>query len=200
MITRIKLGLGSVDVPIATSIPKLSVTHLWVITHSEVIKLYRVLLYSFFLAHLISHVGIAHGFPFKFFNLNFLFMFMTTFTVFIVFTPCLLSIILAINLLLPINKPDLTKLSPYECGMDTIGTARDKFNVLFYLVAILFLIFDVEILFLFPFATVISSPSISFFGFWVSIVFLIFLTLGFIYELSKDILNFNSPLSYPFLY
>nr|YP_203331.1 NADH dehydrogenase subunit 3 [Zancudomyces culisetae]AAW49498.1 NADH dehydrogenase subunit 3 [Zancudomyces culisetae] len=113
---------------------------------------------------------------------------MNSLIIFIILTPCILSLVLIINLLLPINKPDFSKLSPYECGMDIIGSAREKFNILFYLVAILFLIFDIEVIFLFPFATILYDISV--YGYWIVFFFLIILTLGFIFELSKDILNF----------
>jgi NADH:ubiquinone oxidoreductase subunit 3 (subunit A) len=113
---------------------------------------------------------------------------MYTFILYIVITPLLLTALLILNFLISMNKPDFSKLSPYECGMDTIGTAREKFNIQFYLVAILYLVFDIEVIFLFPFASVLYDISI--FGFWISIIFILILTIGFMYELSKDILNF----------
>lgn len=113
---------------------------------------------------------------------------MNTLLLFILLAPVILIALLIINLIVPVNKPDFSKLSPYECGMDTIGTAREKFNIQFYLVAILFLIFDIEVIFLFPFASVLYN--ISLFGFWVGTIFIFVLTVGFIYELSKGILNF----------
>lgn len=112
---------------------------------------------------------------------------MNTLLLFIILAPIILISLLVINLIIPINKPDFSKLSPYECGMDTIGTAREKFNIQFYLVAILFLIFDIEVIFLFPFVSVLYS--ISLFGFWIGTIFIFILTIGFIYELSKGLLN-----------
>jgi NADH:ubiquinone oxidoreductase subunit 3 (subunit A) len=88
---------------------------------------------------------------------------MYTFILYIVITPLLLTALLILNFLISMNKPDFSKLSPYECGMDTIGTAREKFNIQFYLVAILYLVFDIEVIFLFPFASVLYDISI--FGF-----------------------------------
>src|SRR5882672_177697 len=113
---------------------------------------------------------------------------MFTFIFYIIFTPILLFSLLLLNFLISKNKPDFSKLSPYECGMDTIGTAREKFNIQFYLVAILYLIFDIEVIFLFPFASILYDLSI--FGFCIVIIFIIILTIGFMYELSKGIINY----------
>lgn len=88
-----------------------------------------------------------------------------------------------------INKlrPDKHKNSPYECGFEGSGEVRNKFNVKFYLVAILFLIFDLEIAFLFPWA--ICLKTIGYAGFWSMMFFLIVLTVGFIYELKRGALE-----------
>ena len=87
------------------------------------------------------------------------------------------------------QKPDPEKSSPYECGFEPFGDARSKFDVRFYLVAILFIIFDLEIAFLFPWA--ITLGKIGLFGFWSMIVFLIVLTIGFIYEWRKGALEWE---------
>lgn len=79
-----------------------------------------------------------------------------------------------------IKRPDAEKLAPYECGFDAFEDARHKFDVRFYLVSILFIIFDLEIAFLFPWAITLSD--IGLFGFWSMVVFLGVLTVGFIYE------------------
>lgn len=84
---------------------------------------------------------------------------------------------------------DTQKLSSYECGFEPFSDARSKFNVRFYLVAILFIIFDLEIAFLFPWA--ISLKSIGFFGFWSMMIFLGVLTFGFIYEWKKGALEWE---------
>jgi NADH-quinone oxidoreductase subunit A len=81
------------------------------------------------------------------------------------------------------QRPDPEKLSAYECGFETFGDARGKFDVRFYLVAILFIIFDLEVAFLFPWA--VSLGKIGVFGFWSMVVFLAILTVGFIYEWKK---------------
>ena len=86
-------------------------------------------------------------------------------------------------------KPDSQKLSPYECGFDAFDDARHKFDVRFYLVAILFIIFDLEVAFLFPWA--VSLGQIGFFGFWSMIVFLGVLTVGLVYEWNKGALDWE---------
>ena len=89
----------------------------------------------------------------------------------------------ALGFILGPRKPDPAKCSPYECGFDALEDARMPFDVRFYLVAILFIIFDLEIAFLFPWALVL--PKIGLFGFWSMMVFLTVLTVGFIYEWKK---------------
>ena len=81
------------------------------------------------------------------------------------------------------KSPDHDKLEPYECGFDAFDDARHKFDVRFYLVAILFIIFDLEVAFLFPWA--VSLSSIKMFGFLSMMIFLGILTVGFIYEWKK---------------
>jgi NADH-quinone oxidoreductase subunit A len=78
------------------------------------------------------------------------------------------------------QKPDSEKLSAYECGFEAFDDARSKFDVRFYLVAILFIIFDLEVAFLFPWA--VALGDIGLFGFWSMVVFLGVLTVGFVYE------------------
>lgn len=87
------------------------------------------------------------------------------------------------------QEPDTAKLSPYECGFDAFDDARHKFDVRFYLVAILFIIFDLEIAFLFPWA--VSLGAIGMFGFWSMMAFLGVLTVGFIYEWRKGALDWE---------
>ena len=87
------------------------------------------------------------------------------------------------------NKPDPEKVSAYECGFDAFDDARMKFDVRFYLVSILFIIFDLEMIFLFPWA--VSFGSIGAFGFWSMVAFLGVLTVGFIYEWKKGALEWD---------
>ncbi len=86
-------------------------------------------------------------------------------------------------------KPDPEKLSAYECGFNAFDDARMKFDVRFYLVAILFIIFDLEVAFLFPWA--ISLNETGAFGFWSMVVFLGILTIGFVYEWKKGALEWE---------
>ncbi|MEM7444452.1 MAG: NADH-quinone oxidoreductase subunit A [Pseudomonadota bacterium] len=87
------------------------------------------------------------------------------------------------------QNPDSEKLSAYECGFDAFDDARSKFDVRYYLVAILFIIFDLEVAFLFPWA--VSLGEIGMFGFWSMVVFLGILTIGFIYEWKKGALEWE---------
>ncbi len=94
-----------------------------------------------------------------------------------------------LSLVVAKQKPDAEKLSAYECGFDAFDDARHKFDVRFYLVAILFIIFDLEIAFLFPWAVTLSK--IGMFGFWSMVSFLGILTIGFIYEWNKGALDWE---------
>jgi NADH-quinone oxidoreductase subunit A len=87
------------------------------------------------------------------------------------------------------QRPDLDKMSAYECGFDAFEDARGRFDVRYYLVAILFIIFDLEVAFLFPWA--VSLADIGMFGFWSMMVFLAILTVGFIYEWRKGALEWE---------
>jgi NADH-quinone oxidoreductase subunit A len=87
------------------------------------------------------------------------------------------------------QRPDSEKLSPYECGFDAFGDARKRFDVRFYLVTLLFIIFDLEVAFLFPWATVLGD--IGAFGFWSMMIFLTVLTIGFVYEWKKGALEWE---------
>jgi NADH-quinone oxidoreductase subunit A len=87
------------------------------------------------------------------------------------------------------NRPDPEKLSPYECGFEAFEDARMKFDVRYYLVAILFILFDLEIAFLFPWAVVLND--IGFAGFLAMMLFLAILTVGFAYEWMKGALEWE---------
>ncbi len=87
------------------------------------------------------------------------------------------------------QRPDSEKMSAYECGFAPFDNARRRFDVRFYLVAILFIIFDLEIAFLFPWAA--AFREIGLFGFWSMVVFLAILTVGFIYEWKKGALEWE---------
>ena len=96
---------------------------------------------------------------------------------------------IVINLLASPSNPDPEKLSAYECGFEPFNDSRMEFDVRFYLVAILFIIFDLEIAFLFPWA--ISLGQIGLFGFVSMMIFLFILTVGFIYEWKKGALDWE---------
>ena len=87
------------------------------------------------------------------------------------------------------NRPDAQKLSPYECGFEAFEDARMQFDVRYYLVAILFILFDLEIAFLFPWA--VSLTDIGLFGFLSMMLFLAILVLGFLYEWMKGALDWE---------
>jgi len=87
------------------------------------------------------------------------------------------------------QKPDSEKVTAFECGFDAFEDARSRFDVRFYLVAILFIIFDLEVAFLFPWA--ISLGDIGMFGFWSMVIFLGVLTVGFVYEWRKGALEWE---------
>jgi NADH-quinone oxidoreductase subunit A len=101
----------------------------------------------------------------------------------------LAGVIVLASFLLARQKPDAAKNSPYECGFEAFGPARDKFDVRFYLVSILFIIFDLEIAFLFPWAITLGDIGLA--GFWSMMAFLTVLTVGFIYEWRKGALDWE---------
>jgi len=107
---------------------------------------------------------------------------------FILFVPLFVLILLGVNMLVATSNPDPAKIAPYECGFSSFSDARQKFQISFFLVAILFLLFDVEILFLYPLA--VSLYHVSFLGFWIAIFFILIITIGFIYELASNVLNY----------
>ena len=96
---------------------------------------------------------------------------------------------LAAGFVLGPRRPDAEKLSPYECGFEAFEDARIKFDVRYYLVAILFIVFDLEVAFLFPWA--VSLGDIGVYGFWSMMIFLGILTIGLIYEWRKGALEWD---------
>lgn len=98
-------------------------------------------------------------------------------------------IALTMGVIMGPRKPDKAKLSPYECGFDAFDDARMPFDVRFYLVAILFIIFDLETAFLFPWAVVLRK--VGWMGFWAMMIFLGILIVGFIYEWKKGALEWE---------
>ena len=98
-------------------------------------------------------------------------------------------VLLTVGRIVAPDRPDAEKLSPYECGFEAFEDARMKFDVRYYLIAILFILFDLEIAFLFPWAVVL--PEIGIFGFWSMMIFLAILTIGFVYEWKKGALEWE---------
>jgi len=98
-------------------------------------------------------------------------------------------LLLSLGALLAPNRPNPEKLSPYECGFEAFEDARMKFDVRYYLVAILFILFDLEIAFLFPWAVVLQD--IGFEGFVAMMIFLLILVVGFVYEWKKGALEWE---------
>ena len=94
-----------------------------------------------------------------------------------------------LSLVLGMRKPNPIKLSPYECGMQPVGTGRDRFSVKFYLVAMLFLLFDIEAVFLFPWAVVYRDLKI--FGFLEMLLFIAAILAGYIYVWKKGALEWE---------
>ena len=109
--------------------------------------------------------------------------------VFLAIAAVLACVMVLIPFVVALRRPDKEKLSAYECGFEAFGDARSTFDVRFYLVSILFIIFDLEIAFLFPWS--ISLGKIGEFGFWSMVTFLTLLTIGFIYEWKKGALDWE---------
>ncbi len=101
----------------------------------------------------------------------------------------------AMGFLLAPSRPDPEKLSPYECGFEAFEDARMKFDVRYYLIAILFILFDLEVAFLFPWATIfkdiVASDSIKLFGFVEMLIFVAILVVGYVYAWAKGALEWE---------
>jgi len=102
---------------------------------------------------------------------------------------CLLiaSVLFILSYLFVFQKADIEKNSAYECGFNPFGDARSKFEVKFYLIGILFIIFDLEVIFLFPWVVILHD--VYYMGICVTLIFLLVLTIGFIFELGLGVLN-----------
>jgi NADH-ubiquinone oxidoreductase chain 3 len=113
---------------------------------------------------------------------------METITLFFILVPLIGLIFLIINILFSVSKPDKEKISPFECGFTGFtGQTRSPFSISFYLVGLLFLIFDLEIALIYPY--IVTSYNNSTYGLTIVIIFLILLGVGFIYEFSKGALK-----------
>ena len=103
----------------------------------------------------------------------------------------LASAIVLLSWLIGHRKPTRAKLSPYECGMAPVGDARGRFSVKFYLVAMLFILFDVEAVFLYPWAVILRD--LKMFGFFEMLVYIIIVLVGFFYAWKKGVLDWGRP-------
>ena len=109
--------------------------------------------------------------------------------VFITLAVIIGGVVVGLGFVLGTSKPDSQKVSPYECGFEVFEDTRMKFDVRYYLVAILFIIFDLEIAFLFPWAVVLEDVGMV--GFWAMVLFLGILVVGFIYEWVRGALEWE---------
>jgi NADH-quinone oxidoreductase subunit A len=109
--------------------------------------------------------------------------------IFLLIAGAVASAMIIASYVLARQNPNSEKLSPYECGFEPFADARIRFDVRYYLVAILFIIFDLEVAFLFPWA--VALGDIGLFGFWSMIIFLAVLTVGFAYEWRKGALEWE---------
>lgn len=111
-----------------------------------------------------------------------------TIAVMVGFAIVLSAALITISFLLAVKKPDAEKLSPYECGFEPFGHSRQKFDIRYYLVSLLFILFDLEVLYLFPLAY-IDLYSLKTTGFVTAVIFIIILEIGIAYEFSKNALE-----------
>ena len=102
----------------------------------------------------------------------------------------LASAIVTLSWIIGQRKPNRAKMSPYECGMTPIGDARERFSVKFYMVAMLFILFDVEAVFLYPWAVILKD--LKMFGFWEMMVYIGIFMVGFFYVWKKGVLEWGS--------
>ncbi len=119
---------------------------------------------------------------------------MSTIIIMFLFVPVLVAILLLANVLLAPSRPDAEKVTSYECGYaPLLGQTRAPFSIQYYLVGILFLLFDLEILLLYPIA--VSLGDVTIMGYWVAMMFAGVLTFGFVYEWSYGALYFTDQRS-----
>jgi NADH-quinone oxidoreductase subunit A len=103
----------------------------------------------------------------------------------------LAGVIVLLSSLIGYRRPTAAKMSPYECGMTPVGDARGRFSVKFYLVAMLFILFDVEAVFLYPWAVILRG--LKMFGFWEMLVYIGIMLVGFFYVWKKGALDWGKP-------
>lgn len=116
-----------------------------------------------------------------------------TLSVLFILVPVLGALLLVLNLLLAVHNPDNQKIQSFECGFSAFSQTRSRFSVAFYLVGILFLLFDLEIILIFPYA--VSAYNNEAYGLWMVVIFILILTLGFIFEFGKGALKITTTQS-----
>jgi NADH-quinone oxidoreductase subunit A len=109
--------------------------------------------------------------------------------IFIAVALAIVLILMTVPFVVAVQNPDPEKVSAYECGFNAFDDARMKFDCRYYLVAILFIIFDLEVAFLFPWA--VAFGEVGLYGFWAMMIFLAVLTIGFVYEWRKGALEWD---------
>lgn len=109
--------------------------------------------------------------------------------IYLIFATLLSCLIVTLSYFLVTQNPETEKLSTYECGFEPYGDSRNKFNIRFYIIAILFILFDIEIIFMLPWC--VSMSQLNLLGFWSVIEFLTELVIGFIYAWSVGALKWN---------
>ena len=97
--------------------------------------------------------------------------------------------IVTLSWIIGYRRPTRAKMSPYECGMTPVGDARERFSVKFYLVAMLFILFDVEAVFLYPWAVILKE--LKMFGFWEMLIYIFIVLIGLFYVWKKGVLDWN---------
>jgi len=115
---------------------------------------------------------------------------MNTLLILIIFVPILTLILLGLNLIFAVHRPDSEKITSYECGFSAIPQTRSPFSIQFYIVGILFLVFDLELVLIYPIT--VSLYQVGYYGFWVVMIFFFILTIGFVYELATSALKFTA--------
>ena len=110
-----------------------------------------------------------------------------------ILVPILGGLLLVLNLLLAAHNPDNQKIQSFECGFSAFSQTRSRFSVAFYLVGILFLLFDLEIILIFPYA--VSASNNEAYGLWMVVIFILILTLGFVFEFGKGALKITTSKS-----
>ena len=115
---------------------------------------------------------------------------MTSIGILFIIAPVVASLLLILNYLLAVHKPDTLKISPFECGFSSFSQTRNPFHIHFFLIGILFLVFDIEIALIYPY--VVSSYNNGSYGLIGIIVFLAILTVGFIFEIGRNALKLRN--------